>query len=448
MDAVDALNPKAFEKRIVALLPAIRSFAVSRLGNTVDADDVTQETVMKAISHRHQFQPGTNLKAWLTTICRNEIFTRYRKRKNEVEDPDQIIADSFSDDREEDTGARSEYDRVMSMLDALDPQSRAIMLEAANGSSYDEIAERHGIALGTVKSRINRTRQILLAARNEGGAPEVEVPASLDLRPISKPVYVQEIVAPAELGSPPILRWLPVSSLRIDPKYQRDILDRGKANIAQISRNFDWSKFGTVIVAPAGSFFAIIDGQHRTTAAHLCGIEHVPCQIIEATPEEQAAAFAAINGNTTTLTPMQIFHAKLAAGDTEAIAVNKACEAAGVRILKFPVPADKIGPAQTMAVGTLRMAHKRHGAAILAVALSCLSKTRAGNPGMFRQQIITALCAVLARKPDLVADPSLAIAAAAKVKFQDIWQRANVASKQKRTSLALQLIAEFKEVFK
>lgn len=439
--------PREFETRVLAMMPKLKRIAIVRCGNATDADDLVQETVLKALSKHHQFQDGTNLEAWLTTILRNDHLSRYRK-KREVEDPDGAMAANLADDSADKSESSGDLDHVMSLLESLDPQTKAIMLQIADGDSYEEAATKHGIAVGTVKSRVARTRQILLAARNTGVPSNLAVKEKTGLQEITRPVYLHQIDSPDDKGPPPILRWLPIYCLRIDPTYQREILDRGKANVAQIAGAFNWNKFGTVIVAPCGDdLFAIIDGQHRTTAANLCGISHVPCQVIDASAQEQAAAFAAINGNVTALSPMQIHHAKVAAGDEETTRLEAACKAADVRILRYPVPADKIGPGQTMAVKALRNAMRKHGPVVLAVALSCLSKTRGGNPGLYRQQIIGALTDVLSRHPQMVADPVRAIDRAKSVHFAKLWNDASLEANRDRKSVGSILHREFSKLF-
>jgi len=98
-------------------------------------------------------------------------------------------------------------------------------------------------------------------------------------------------------GPTPIVQWLKICQLVVGPAYQRAIGNRGTSNIHLIAENFDWSKFAPVIVALVeGGRFAIVDGQHRTTVAMLRGIEEMPCQIVQANRAQQAAAFAAVNG--------------------------------------------------------------------------------------------------------------------------------------------------------
>jgi hypothetical protein len=116
-------------------------------------------------------------------------------------------------------------------------------------------------------------------------------------------------------GPAPMLNWIPTDRLVVDDAYQREIGKRGRFNVQHIIDNFEWSKFAPVIVAPVeGGLYAVVDGQHRTTAAMVLGFSEVPCQVVQADRAKQAAAYAAVNGNITKTTPQQLFHARLAAG--------------------------------------------------------------------------------------------------------------------------------------
>jgi protein gp37 len=130
---------------------------------------------------------------------------------------------------------------------------------------------------------------------------------------------------------------------------------RGANNILAIAPAFKWAKFAPVVVAPiAGNLFAIVDGQHRTTAAALRGFESVPCVIIAPDEADQADAFVAINANVTAMSPLQLHAARLAAGSKEAAALTEVCSEAGVTICRYPVPANKIKPGETLAVAMLQ----------------------------------------------------------------------------------------------
>lgn len=200
----------------------------------------------------------------------------------------------------------------------------------------------------------------------------------------------------SEVGERPELQWVKLARLRIDPRYQRDIGRRGAENIISIASNFKWAKFAPVVVAPiADGLFAIVDGQHRSTAAALRGFESVPCVVIAADDAAQADAFVAINANVTLMSPLQLHAARLAAGNPTATALTEVCREAGVTICRYPVPANKIKPGETLAVGMLQSALAKYGREVLVGALSCITQTRKGNPGLIRAQIVEALCAVI-----------------------------------------------------
>src|SRR3984885_2712674 len=146
-------------------------------------------------------------------------------------------------------------------------------------------------------------------------------------------------------GAVPMLQWLKIEDLVVDPAYQRPIVGNGRRNVERIARAFCWSCFAPVVVAPVeGGKFAIIDGQHRTTAAALLGFDSVPCQAVIAAREEQAAAFKAINGTTTPISQMALHAAALVASEPWAVQLAHVCACAEVELLRYPVPTDKQAP--------------------------------------------------------------------------------------------------------
>jgi hypothetical protein len=135
-----------------------------------------------------------------------------------------------------------------------------------------------------------------------------------------------------EPGPAPQLQWIAIGDLVVDTRYQRDLGKTGGKNIVRIAREFEWAKFAPVVVAPIeGGQWAIVDGQHRTTAAALRGITKVPCQVIIADQRKQAAAFAAINANVTEMSPMQVprSNGPMRAGRRSARATRKPARSAG-----------------------------------------------------------------------------------------------------------------------
>ncbi len=151
----------ALRTQVLEFLPAVRAFARSLTRNRTEADDLVQETLLKALSNIDKFDPGTNLRAWLFTILRNTYYTEIRKRRREN--------DGMAALAQQDTniGPSQEWSATLTSLkDALarlpDDQREALVLVGAAGLSYEEAAEVCGCALGTIKSRVNRARAKLL----------------------------------------------------------------------------------------------------------------------------------------------------------------------------------------------------------------------------------------------------------------------------------------------
>lgn len=166
-----AFQDAEFKRDLTAQLPSLRAFAISLVGKVDRADDLVQETVMKAWANRTSFTPGTNLRAWLFTILRNEFYSAFRKRRREVEDADGMIAASV--------GVHPEQDGHMDMADMQDALSRlpvdqreALVLVTASDMSYEEAAAVCGVAIGTIKSRVNRARAKLSELLKVGDAHE------------------------------------------------------------------------------------------------------------------------------------------------------------------------------------------------------------------------------------------------------------------------------------
>ena len=155
------LDP-AIREQVLATVPSLRAFAISLSGNIDRADDLVQETLLRALAHIDSFQPGTNMPAWLFTILRNLFRSEYRKRRREVEDVDGSYAEQLTFSPEQST--RLEINEFREALKALPPEQReALILVGASGFSYEEAAKICGCAVGTIKSRVNRARSRLAA---------------------------------------------------------------------------------------------------------------------------------------------------------------------------------------------------------------------------------------------------------------------------------------------
>ena len=152
-------------------LRPLRAFAISLTRNVTAADDLVQETILKAWSNIEKFQRGTNLQAWLFTILRNTYYSTLRKHRREVADPDGIHAASLSVKPAHD--GRLAYTDFLRAFDQLSDEHREVLiLVGASGFSTEEAAQMMGVAAGTVKSRASRARkrlaQLLGLAEGEG----------------------------------------------------------------------------------------------------------------------------------------------------------------------------------------------------------------------------------------------------------------------------------------
>jgi ParB-like nuclease domain len=212
------------------------------------------------------------------------------------------------------------------------------------------------------------------------------------------PTGYAKINIPVNFGKKPKLEWLSISTLVVDPQYQREITLVGRKNVRHIAENFNWSMFAPVIVAGiGGGRYAIVDGQHRTTAAALCGIDRVPCDVIEALRGDQARSFRAINANTTRPHTVQLFHAAVAAGETSALQIIDVCKKAGIRIPRSLAPCKNY---ETYCVGAIGKAIERHGEDATALSLRLIVHSGDGMAAELNRTIIVAVTEVIGRNPD------------------------------------------------
>jgi RNA polymerase sigma-70 factor (ECF subfamily) len=152
-----ASESQDFKRELISTLPSLRAFAVSLSGHYDKADDLVQDTVMKAWAKQTSFEMGTNMKAWLFTILRNEFYSQMRKRGREVQDSDGTFTERMAVHPSQygimDLG---DFKRALDSLP--DDQREAIVLIGASGFSYEEAAEICHCAVGTMKSRVSRAR--------------------------------------------------------------------------------------------------------------------------------------------------------------------------------------------------------------------------------------------------------------------------------------------------
>jgi RNA polymerase sigma-70 factor, ECF subfamily len=152
--------PMSFSEQVVQLTPRLRSFARSLSRDYSTADDLVQETVLRALTHADQFTPGTNMVGWLSTILRNTYFNECRKTRRFVSlEVCEALPPPSIDSPQESKLHFSDVDARFSNLPA--SQRQALTLVAADGQSYEDAAKVVGCAVGTMKSRVSRARDAL-----------------------------------------------------------------------------------------------------------------------------------------------------------------------------------------------------------------------------------------------------------------------------------------------
>jgi RNA polymerase sigma-70 factor, ECF subfamily len=150
------------DKGILGAVPSLRAFAISLCGNADLADDLVQETLLRALANNGSFQPGTNMSAWLFTILRNHFRSENRKHRREVDGAAGHYAESVKSQLDQ-----AEFREIREALSQLPVDQReALVLVGASGFSYEEAANICGCALGTIKSRVNRARTRLAEFMN------------------------------------------------------------------------------------------------------------------------------------------------------------------------------------------------------------------------------------------------------------------------------------------
>jgi RNA polymerase sigma-70 factor (ECF subfamily) len=145
---------------MLAAIPSLRAFAISLTYNVDAADDLVQDTIVRAWAAIDRFEPGTNLNAWLFTILRNSFFSQFRKARRQVEDADGSYAARLRAPPEQ-HGKCDVQDMLGALTKVPVDQREALLLIVAEGLSYEEAAQVCGVATGTIKSRVARARERL-----------------------------------------------------------------------------------------------------------------------------------------------------------------------------------------------------------------------------------------------------------------------------------------------
>lgn len=170
--ASGTITDSEFKSMIIESAPRLRAFALSLSGRPDRADDLVQETLLKSWANRSSFTPGTNLRAWLYTILRNEFYSQHRKRRREVEDGDGAYAATLSVLPGQDVALQLK-DMQKALMELPVDQREALLLVSAADLSYEDAAAIAAVAVGTIKSRVSRARTKLAEILQIDGVSDI-----------------------------------------------------------------------------------------------------------------------------------------------------------------------------------------------------------------------------------------------------------------------------------
>lgn len=155
-----------FNSQIINLKDSFRYFAYSLTSNHEDANDLVQDTFLKALMNKDKFDPSTNIKAWLYTIMKNTFINKYRRqvKTNSMFTPadNQVHVGKVIESGHISPESRLNSMEIMQAIDELSDDFRIPFMMHFNGYKYKEIAEKMDLSIGTVKSRIFFSRQKLM----------------------------------------------------------------------------------------------------------------------------------------------------------------------------------------------------------------------------------------------------------------------------------------------
>lgn len=177
-------------------------------------------------------------------------------------------------------------------------------------------------------------------------------------------------------NAPPILLWVKPDELLVDESYQRNLSRKSIQLITKIVQNWNWTHLKPPIVVKdedSNEFF-VIDGQHTAIAAATHPkIDKIPIMVVDAeTVRERAMGFLAHNRDRVAISPQQIHHSAIQAGDAEALEIDRVCKDAGVTVLRNPPTSGKFKTGDTLALGAIRSMVRKFGAPATTAVLRCL----------------------------------------------------------------------------
>ena len=167
MSKPEALSPSQFKQQLTEAIPHLRAFGRSLSGDRDVADDLVQDTLLKAWAARDRFIAGTSMRAWTFVILRNTFFSSMRRKKFTA-NYDELVAERILSAPAPQQEPLHLADLQRGLMELLDDQREAIILVGAGGYSYEEAADIANCAVGTMKSRVSRARKTLESILEEG----------------------------------------------------------------------------------------------------------------------------------------------------------------------------------------------------------------------------------------------------------------------------------------
>lgn len=193
--------------------------------------------------------------------------------------------------------------------------------------------------------------------------------------------------------------WVDTGTIHIDRNFQRRISRAGETRLKRMMAEFDWRKFGALLVVDMGEGrLSCIDGQHRALAAFLLGAKAVPAMVFDADQVGQANAFVGVNVNRTTVASIDKFRARVAAGDEASVTVHNMLQNLEI---STDVPAGyALGPKQTRAVGKLERLVKTVEEGIVFTSLEMLLDAQPNQNNLLTAFAIEATALAVVRVVD------------------------------------------------
>lgn len=201
-----------------------------------------------------------------------------------------------------------------------------------------------------------------------------------------------------EIGPAPELLWLPLSKLKVDPVYQRQL---DAKHVKRLAEGFVWAAFKPLTVTPGilrsgDAIWWIIDGQHEAEAARIVGIVDVPCLIVTAEDQCRAAsAFVAMNKNRKAITGPDLYYAALVAKEPWALQIEQILAAVGVAMIRQGIPKK----CETKSVATLRAQTARLGPVAMKRALLIIKEAWPDERNTFRERSILSIARLVGAHP-------------------------------------------------